>query len=107
MTTFNDSELGTTLGSTTPSYNSTESASPRNITIQFGDGYKSRVAFGLNQNPKKISYRFTVKNSDADKIMQFFDDRAKDSASFNFTPPPLTQERKFSLVQPLGVEIWE
>jgi len=95
MATFDDSTLGTTTGATTPSYSSVETASPRNITVQFGDGYKSRNAFGLNQNPKLYSLTFVVSVSDGDKILAFFDARAKDSASFTFTPPATSTARQF------------
>ena len=95
MATFDDSTLGTTTGATTPTYSSVETASPRNITVQFGDGYKSRNAFGLNQNPKLYSLTFVVSVSDGDKILAFFDARAKDSASFTFTPPATSTARQF------------
>ena len=95
MATFDDSTLGTTTGATTPTYSSVENASPRNITVQFGDGYKSRNAFGLNQNPKLYSLTFVVSVSDGDKILAFLDERAKDTASFTFTPPHTSTARQF------------
>ncbi len=95
MATFDDLTLGTTTGATTPTYSSVETASPRNITVQFGDGYKSRNAFGLNQNPKLYSLTFKVSLADGEKILVFFDDRAKDSASFTFTPPATSTARQF------------
>tara|TARA_R100000353_G_scaffold95989_2_gene70262 strand:+ start:232 stop:600 length:369 start_codon:yes stop_codon:yes gene_type:complete len=95
MATFDDLTLGTTTGATTPTYSSKETASPRNITVQFGDGYKSRNTFGLNQNPKLYSLTFIVSLVDGDKILAFFDDRAKDSASFTFTPPATSTAKQF------------
>ncbi len=95
MATFDDLTLGTTTGATTPTYSSVETASPRNITVQFGDGYKSRNAFGLNQNPKLYSLTFVVSVSDGDKILAFFDERAKFSQSFTFTPPATSTARTF------------
>ena len=96
MATFNDSiGGGTTTGATTPAYSSVETASPKNITVQFGDGYKSRNTFGLNQNPKTYNLTFVVSVSDGDKILDFFDARAEDSASFTFTPPATSTARQF------------
>tara|TARA_Y100000114_G_C11763616_1_gene331588 strand:- start:9890 stop:10258 length:369 start_codon:yes stop_codon:yes gene_type:complete len=95
MATFNDATLGTTAGATTPTYSSVESASPRIITVQYGDGYRSRNTFGLNQNPKTYNLTFIVSVSDGDKILAFFDARAKDTASFTFTPPHTSTAREF------------
>jgi len=95
MATFNDSTLGTTTGATTPTYNSTENAAPKIITVQFGDGYKSRNTFGLNQNPKSYRFNFNVSVADGDKILAFFDERAKLSQSFTFTPPATSTARTF------------
>ena len=75
MATFDDSTLGTTAGATTPTYNSTETAAPKIITVQFGDGYKSRNTFGLNQNPKSYNYTFPVSVADGDKLLAFKDER--------------------------------
>ena len=95
MATFDDSTLGTTAGATTPTYNSTETAAPKIITEQFGDGYKSRNTFGLNQNPESYSLTFVVSLADGDKILDFFDARAKNSESFTFTPPATSTARTF------------
>lgn len=95
MATFNDSTLGTTTGATTPTYNSTENAAPKIITVQFGDGYKSRNTFGLNQNPKSYRFNFNVSVADGDKILAFFDARAQNSESFTFTPPATSTARTF------------
>ncbi len=95
MSTFDDSTLGTTAGATTPTYNSTETANPKIITVQFGDGFKSRNTFGLNQNPKSYSLNFNVSVADGDKILAFFDEQAKNSTSFTFTPPATSTARQF------------
>ena len=95
MSTFDDSTLGTTAGATTPTYNSTETANPKIITVQFGDGFKSRNTFGLNQNPKSYSLNFNVSLADGDKILAFFDERAKLSQTFTFTPPATCTARTF------------
>lgn len=96
MATFNDTiGGGTTSGATTPTYSSVESASPRIITVQYGDGYKSRNTFGLNQNPKTYNLQFVVSVSDGDKILAFLDEQAKNAASFTFTPPHTSTARQF------------
>tara|TARA_Y100000816_G_scaffold143820_1_gene101992 strand:+ start:4470 stop:4838 length:369 start_codon:yes stop_codon:yes gene_type:complete len=95
MATFDDSTLGTTTGATKPAYSSTENAAPKIITVQFGDGYKSRNTFGLNQNPKSYRFNFNVSVADGDKILAFFDARAQNSESFTFTPPATSTARTF------------
>ncbi len=95
MATFDDSTLGTTTGATKPTYGSTENAAPKIITVQFGDGYKSRNTFGLNQNPKSYRFNFNVSLADGDKILAFFDARAQNSESFTFTPPATSTARTF------------
>lgn len=95
MATFNDNDVGTSAGATTPRYNSVENIAPKIITVQFGDGYKSRNTFGLNQNPKSYNLSFVVSVADGDKILDFLDTRAKNAESFTFTPPATSTARKF------------
>ena len=95
MATFNDNDVGTTTGATTPKYSSVENASPKIITVQFGDGFKSRNTFGLNQNPKSYKLDFPVSVADGNKILDFLDARAKNAESFTFTPPATSTARKF------------
>ena len=95
MATFNDATLSTTAGATTPTYSSVESANPKIITVQFGDGFKSRNTFGLNQNPKSYNLTFNVSLADGDKILAFFDERAKDTTSFTFPPPATSTAKEF------------
>ncbi len=87
MATFNDAGVGTTTGGTTPSYNAAKSSSPTPKVVQLGDGYTHRVNFGLNQNAKEWRLKWVVSEADADKIELFFNDRATDNASFDWTPP--------------------
>jgi phage-related protein len=55
--------------------------------VQFGDGYEQRLTYGINQNPRIWDLTWTAKsNSDADAIEAFFDARAADNASFDWTP---------------------
>lgn len=90
MATFNDNDVGTSAGGTTPTYNSVSVARPKIITVQFGDGFKSRNTFGLNQNPRQFNLTFIKTLADADKIFAFLTLRCKLSDSFTFTPPSET-----------------
>ncbi len=93
-----------TFPSINPTYGVQKRSAPKTIEVQFGDGYKSRNAFGLNQNPKIYQLTFEVSESDdfnstgissADTIEIFLDNRAKDSASFTFTPPGQSSSSQF------------
>ena len=88
--------MTTTFPSINPTYGVQKRSAPRTTELQFGDGYVSRANFGLNQNPKIYQLTYEVSELDnfnstgissADTIENFLDDRAKDTASFNFTPP--------------------
>ena len=83
-----------TFPSINPTYGVQKRSAPRTTELQFGDGYVSRANFGLNQNPKIYQLTFEVSESDnfnstgissADTIENFLEDRAKDTASCNFT----------------------
>ena len=98
MATFNDSiGGGTTAGATTPTYGQQKRSSPNTRTIRFADGYEHRILFGLaqHQNPKIFNLTFNVSQADAVKIEDFFDARANDSASFDYTPPGEASSSKF------------
>ena len=58
MATFNDSDVGTSTGGTTPSYGVQKASAPFTRVTRFADGYEQRVVFGLpqHQNPKAVSY---------------------------------------------------
>ena len=93
-----------TFPSINPTYGVQKRSAPRVSEIQFGDGYSSRVTFGLNQNPKVYQLTFEVSESDnfnstgissADTIENFLDARADDSASFTFTPPRESSSSQF------------
>jgi len=97
MATFNDSGVGTSTGGTTPQYGVQKSSNPKTRIVQFADGYEQRILFGLaqNQNPKEYRLTFKVSESDADKIEIFFDARANDNASFDYTPPGESSSGKY------------
>ena len=93
-----------TFPSINPTYGIQKRSAPRFNEVQFGDGYSSRVIFGLNQNPKVYQLTFEVSESDnfnstgissADTIENFLDARAEDSASFTFTPPGESSSSQF------------
>ena len=95
--TFNDADVGTTTGGTTPKYNLRKNSSPNTRVVRFADGFEQRILFGLasHQNPKVYNLTFDVSAADATKIEDFFDARALDNASFDFTPPGEASSSKF------------
>ena len=84
-----------TFPSITPTYGIQKSSAPVVRKVQFGDGYETRLKYGLNQNPKIFNLTFEVSETDADTIETFLDARADDSASFDFTPPGEGSAHKF------------
>ncbi len=78
-----------TFPSINPTYGTTKRSAPNVRTIRFADGYEHRLVLGLaaNQNPKVITLKFNVSETDADTIETFLDARALDQDSFTFTPP--------------------
>ena len=77
------------------SYDVRKTSAPKQRVVSFGDGYETRVTFGLNQNPKVFNLTFNVSETDADTIETFLDARAADNASFDFTPPGEASSSKF------------
>ena len=78
-----------------PVYIATKSSSPNIRTVQYGDGYQTRLTYGLNQNPKEWRLTFDVTDTDADTIETFLNARAADAASFDWTPPDTTTSYKW------------
>jgi len=96
MATFNDATVGTSTGGTTPDFGSSRKSQPNVRKVQFGDGYEVRLTYGLNQNPRVWDLKWTAKDStDADAIEAFFDARAADNASFDWTPLDETSASKW------------
>ena len=81
--------------SISPTYGMRKNSNPNTKVIKLGDGYESRLIFGLNQNPKIFNLTFEVSETDADTIETFLDARAVDSASFTFTPPGESSSSQF------------
>ena len=96
MAIFNDATVGTSTGGTTPDFGAVRRSNPSVRKVQFADGYEKRLTFGLNQNPKIWDLKWTAKDStDADAIEAFFDDRADDNASFDWSPLDDTETYKW------------
>jgi len=77
-----------TFPSITPTYGAQKTNQPKTRTVQFGDGYEQRIAFGIpgHVNPRQWSLTWNVSETDADTIEAFLQARAEDSASFDWTP---------------------
>ena len=86
----------TTPSAPSPAYGASQQNSPKTRVSQMGDGYELRVVVGLNQNPKQWRLRWqNIKETDADTISKFLNDRASDGASFDWTPPDDTSSYKW------------
>ena len=80
--------------SITPSYGTRKSSSPQTLAVQYGDGYSTRLVFGLNQDLKEYSLRWdNLSEANANSIETFLEAR-KGQESFNFTPPEESSARK-------------
>ena len=86
-----------TFPSITPTYGRQKSSAPNTRIVRFADGYEHRILFGLaqHQNPKVFNFTWEVSETDADTIETFLDDRANDSASFDYQPPGEPSSYKF------------
>jgi len=78
-----------------PTYGVQKSSAPVVRTVRYGDGYETRLTYGLNQNPKVYDLTFVVSETDSDTIETFLDARAADNDSFDFTPPGEGSSSKF------------
>ena len=79
-----------------PTYNSRKTNAPNTRIVKFGDGYEHRVSFSLNQNPKTFNLTFkNISEADADILTDFFDERAVDGDSINYTVPTESSAMKF------------
>lgn len=76
-----------TFPSIDPSYGLSKSSSPRVLETRYGDGYSTRLVFGLNQDLKRYQLRFeNISETDSDTIETFLVARAGQE-SFDWTPP--------------------
>ena len=77
-----------TFPSIEPSFSVVKQEAPKQRVVAMGDGYEQRVTFGLQQNPMTFNLKFTnITDVEAQTIQAFLNSRAKDNASFDFTPP--------------------
>lgn len=77
-----------TFPSIQASFGVQKNSQPTITEINFGDGYSSRVTFGLNQNKKKYNLSWeNITETESNTIEDFLDARAKDATSFTYTPP--------------------
>ena len=85
-----------TFPSIDPSYGAQKRSQPNVRTVQFGDGYQTRLTYGINQNPKEWQLEFrNLTEANADTIEDFLDARAADNASFDWSPPDETSTYKW------------
>ena len=60
--------------SITPSYGTSKSSSPKTLAVQYGDGYSTRLVFGLNQDLKEYSLRWdNLSETNANSIETFLE----------------------------------
>ena len=79
----------------TPDFGSSEQAKPNVRIAQFGSGYSQRATFGINQDPKRWTLRWTyLSATDADTIEDFLEARAG-VESFDWSPPDETSTYKW------------
>ena len=79
-----------TFPSISPTYTGfSKSTEPAVRTVRFADGFEQRIFFGLpsNQIMKRYNLNFELSETEADVVDAFLTSRARDQASFTFTPP--------------------
>ena len=86
--------LMATFPSINPTYGATKRNQPSVRNVQFGDGYSSRIRFGLNTDLKTWSLKFEVSETDADTIETFLEARGG-AEHFDWSPPDETETYKW------------
>ena len=86
-----------TFPSISPSYGAQKRSQPAFRSVKFGDGYMSRLTFGLNQDMKEWQLEFrNLKESESDTIESFLEARATNNMeSFEWSPPDETDTYKW------------
>ena len=73
-----------------PSFSVTKKSKPVVKVVSFADGFEHRLGFGLpnNQDPKIYSLKWeNITEEESDIIEYFLEERARDKASFTYSPP--------------------
>ena len=73
-----------------PSFSVTKKSQPVVKVVSFADGFEQRLGFGLpnNQDPKIFNLRWeNITEEESDTIEYFLEERARDKASFTYSPP--------------------
>ena len=73
-----------------PSFSVTKKSEPIVKVVTFADGFEHRLGFGLpnNQDPKIFDLKWeNITEEESDTIEYFLEERARDKASFTYSPP--------------------
>ncbi len=73
-----------------PSFSVTKKSKPVVKVVSFADGFEHRLGFGLpnNQDPKIYNLKWeNITEEESDTIEYFLEERARDKASFTYSPP--------------------
>ena len=73
-----------------PSFSVTKKSQPVVKVVSFADGFEQRLGFGLpnNQDPKIFNLKWeNITEEESDTIEYFLEERARDRASFTYSPP--------------------
>ena len=73
-----------------PSFSVTKKSKPAVKVVSFADGFEQRLGFGLpnNQDPKIFNLKWeNISEEESDTIEYFLEERARDKASFTYSPP--------------------
>tara|TARA_Y100000361_G_scaffold120424_1_gene112125 strand:+ start:59 stop:409 length:351 start_codon:yes stop_codon:yes gene_type:complete len=78
-----------------PDYNSSKESSIVVREVQFGDGYKKLINYGLNNDLKKYNFKFQNKTTaEKNTIVNFLEAR-KGTEPFDFTAPDESSSKKY------------
>ena len=73
-----------------PSFSVTKKSKPVVKVVSFADGFEQRLGFGLpnNQDPKIFNLKWeNITEEESDTIEYFLEERARDKATFTYSPP--------------------
>ena len=77
-----------------PDFSSTKQSSIVTREVQFGDGYKKLVSYGLNNDLKKYNFKFQNKNTTEKNTIVNFLEARKGVDPFDFTAPDESSSKK-------------